>query len=120
LRNEKQIAMACNASTCESNCYRNEEQAQEKAVDSSTNPIADENNQNQNVCVKCKFNEPISATGGEDGRFCAECFRSNLYGKFRLAVTSHAMISPTDNVLVAFSGGTSSRSPPLSLSKIVN
>lgn len=101
--------MACNASTCQSNCYRNEEQAQEKAVDSSTNPIADDNNQNQNVCVKCKSNEPISASGGENGGFCADCFRSNLYGKFRLSVTSYAMISPTDNVLVAFSGGTSSR-----------
>ncbi|XP_075637002.1 cytoplasmic tRNA 2-thiolation protein 2-like [Castanea sativa] len=41
--------------------------------------------------------------------FCIECFRSNLYGKFRLAVTSHAMITPTDNVLVAFSDGPSSR-----------
>ncbi|KAF3974878.1 hypothetical protein CMV_001822 [Castanea mollissima] len=41
--------------------------------------------------------------------FCIACFRSNLYGKFRLAVTSHAMITPTDNILVAFSGGPSSR-----------
>jgi tRNA(Ile)-lysidine synthase TilS/MesJ len=32
-----------------------------------------------------------------------------IYGKFRLTVTSHAMISPSDNVLVAFSGGPSSR-----------
>ncbi|KAE8099796.1 hypothetical protein FH972_017749 [Carpinus fangiana] len=105
--------MACNASTCQSNCYRDEEQAREEAVDSSTNPIADDNNQNQSVCVKCKSNDPMSATGGDGGRLCADCFRSNLYGKFRLSVTSYAMISPTDNVLVAFSGGTSSRSLPV-------
>ncbi|KAE8099639.1 hypothetical protein FH972_017604 [Carpinus fangiana] len=59
--NEKQTAMACNASTCQSNCYRDEEQAREEAVDSSTNPIADDNNQNQSVCVKCKSIDPIVA-----------------------------------------------------------
>ncbi|KAF3592425.1 hypothetical protein DY000_02028035 [Brassica cretica] len=47
--------------------------------------------------------------GSDYGRFCADCFRSNVFGKFRLAVTSHAMITPSDNVLVAFSGGSSSR-----------
>uniref|UniRef100_A0A2N9F6E8 Cytoplasmic tRNA 2-thiolation protein 2 n=2 Tax=Fagus sylvatica TaxID=28930 RepID=A0A2N9F6E8_FAGSY len=94
--------MACNASTCQSNCYKNEEPEVVVVVeeDNSTN-------QNRNLCMKCKIKEPIS---GDEGRmFCGECFRSNLYGKFRLAITSHAMITPTDNVLVAFSGGPSSR-----------
>ncbi|MCI87390.1 cytoplasmic tRNA 2-thiolation protein 2-like, partial [Trifolium medium] len=63
-----------------------------------------------NLCIKCKLNDVVSGYGGiDDGRFCADCFRSNLFGKFRLAVTSNAMISPTDKVLVAFSGGPSSR-----------
>ncbi|KAK0594966.1 hypothetical protein LWI29_002216 [Acer saccharum] len=60
------------------------------------------------LCVKCKVNEPVSGTS-DDGRFCRECFRRNLYGKFKLAVTSNAMITPSDNLLVAFSSGSSSR-----------
>lgn len=110
--------MACNASSCQSNCHRNEEQQQEEEFGGSANSISNYNNQNLNVCVKCKSNEPISGDNAEDGRFCADCFRSNLYGKFRLAVISNAMICPTDNVLVAFSGGPSSRS--LSLPEIIN
>ncbi|KAF2289403.1 hypothetical protein GH714_035975 [Hevea brasiliensis] len=70
-------------------------------------------NGQQNLCIKCKAKPPISsasaAGGGDDARFCAECFRNILYGKFRLAVTSHSMITPSDNVLVAFSGGPASR-----------
>lgn len=61
-------------------------------------------------CLKCKVNHPLGSAGGSvAGQFCSDCFRSNLFGKFRLAVTSNGMISPTDNVLVAFSGGPSSR-----------
>ncbi|KAG2405636.1 Cytoplasmic tRNA 2-thiolation protein [Vigna angularis] len=68
----------------------------------STNPT--------NVCIKCKLNDAVSGYGGiDDGRFCADCFKTNLFGKFRFAVTSNAMITPTDKVLVAFSGGPSSR-----------
>ncbi|KAK1548799.1 hypothetical protein Q3G72_026692 [Acer saccharum] len=63
---------------------------------------------NKCLCVKCKVNEPVSGTS-DDGRFCRECFRSNLYGKFKLAVTSNAMITPSYNLLVAFSSGSSSR-----------
>lgn len=91
--------MACNSSGCESGgCYGREKDNGRKAVDVT-------------LCVKCKCNEPMTFGdgGSDDGRFCAECFRSNVYGKFRLAVTSHAMITPSDNVLVAFSGGSSSR-----------
>ncbi|CAN8328171.1 unnamed protein product [Cochlearia groenlandica] len=63
------------------------------------------------VCVKCKCNESMTFNdgGSEDGRFCADCFRNNVFAKFRLSVTTHAMITPLDNLLVAFSGGSSSR-----------
>lgn len=112
--------MACNGSNCKSNCYKDEEEigagvvgscAQAtkptKSVDAETNPIAND------LCIKCKVNDAISGYGGvDDGRFCADCFRNNLFGKFRFAVTSNAMITPTDKVLVAFSGGPSSRSFP--------
>ncbi|CAN6910772.1 unnamed protein product [Brassica oleracea] len=95
--------MACNSSGCESGgCYGREKDNGRKAVDVK---------ETVTLCVKCKCNEPMTFGdgGSDDGRFCAECFRSNVYGKFRLAVTSHAMITPSDNVLVAFSGGSSSR-----------
>ncbi|KAK0595396.1 hypothetical protein LWI29_006191 [Acer saccharum] len=61
----------------------------------------------ESLCVKCKVNEPVSGTS-DDGRFSRECFRSNLYRKFKLAVTSNAMITASDNLLVAFSSGSSS------------
>ncbi|GFP92225.1 cytoplasmic tRNA 2-thiolation protein 2 [Phtheirospermum japonicum] len=119
--------MACNSGTCQSGCHRDEYSVGE---DDQKKPSATENGDKsthvssrggdfsgRGLCLKCKVNESIAAThpavsggGGGDGvRFCADCFRSNLYGKFRLAVTSNALISPSDNVLVAFSGGSSSR-----------
>lgn len=112
--------MACggSGSGCQSDCYRNrdEEEGEEVVVPTpeaktTTSPAANDNH--QSLCIKCKANETMSFAGratGDDARFCADCFRSNLFGKFRLAVTSNAMICPTDNVLVAFSGGPSSRS----------
>ncbi|GJT05162.1 sodium/calcium exchanger NCL2-like protein [Tanacetum coccineum] len=66
------------------------------------------NNHNQITCLKCNSPEATIFTGGGGGgRFCEDCFRNNLYGNFKLVVTSNAMISPLDKVLVAFSGGAS-------------
>ncbi|KDP26051.1 hypothetical protein JCGZ_21084 [Jatropha curcas] len=109
--------MACNSSSCNSNCYKNDnvEQSLHSPRPTDRSSSYTSSNGQQNLCVKCKTNQPISATsggrggGGDDTRFCGDCFRSNLYGKFRLAVTSHAMVTPSDNVLVAFSGGPASR-----------
>lgn len=96
--------MACNSATgCQSGCYKNEF---EQDLKPATETISNSNE--QNLCVKCKANEP-TAGAGEDGKHCLDCFRSNLFGKFRLAVASNALITPADNVLVAFSGGPSSR-----------
>lgn len=96
--------MACNSATgCQSGCYKNE---LEHDLKPATETRSDSHE--QNLCVKCKANEP-TAGAGEDGKHCLDCFRSNLFGKFRLAVTSNALITPADNVLVAFSGGPCSR-----------
>lgn len=126
--------MACSSGSCESGCYKDnneaeaaEEENQHSLKNEPPNGVPTGNNgvNRHNLCIKCKSNETIAATnptpaafaaGCDGGRFCAECFRSNLFGKFKFAVTSHAMISPSDNVLVAFSGGTSSRSLSLQLS----
>ncbi|KAL6530466.1 hypothetical protein OROMI_028355 [Orobanche minor] len=119
--------MACNSGTCQSGCYGDEYSVGED--DQKRRPVIENGDDSNHVsprcgdfsgsvlCIKCKVNETIAAThpgvtgvgGGDSGRFCADCFRSNLYGKFRFAITSNAMISPSDNVLVAFSGGSSSR-----------
>ncbi|CAK9182298.1 unnamed protein product [Ilex paraguariensis] len=109
--------MACSSATCQSGCYKDTgEVEQETKKNESANGIVysgNGDNHLHNLCLKCKVNEAIVAAGGggggDGGRFCAECFRSNLFGKFRFAVTSNAMISSSDNVLVAFSGGPSSR-----------
>lgn len=103
--------MACNGTGggCESGggCYKETNNDNNQSPTQNNNST---NNNNRNTCLKCKSSEATIFTGGEGGgRFCADCFRSNLYGKFKLAVTSNAMISPLDKVLVAFSGGASSR-----------
>ncbi|KAL0428543.1 UNVERIFIED_CONTAM: Cytoplasmic tRNA 2-thiolation protein 2 [Sesamum latifolium] len=118
--------MSCNSGTCESGCHREEYSGDDVRHD---RPLVTGNYQDSNgvssrggdsnshgLCIKCKVNETIASThpsvaagGGDSIRFCADCFRSNLFGKFRFAVTSNAMISPSDNVLVAFSGGPGSR-----------
>ncbi|KAJ4842632.1 hypothetical protein Tsubulata_013323 [Turnera subulata] len=109
--------MACNSSSgCQSGgCYKNEE---DSLRDQTPTPTATGTGGGGGggVCIKCKTNPPISTTStssspldADNSRFCFDCFRSNLYGKFRLAVTSHAMISPSDNVLLAVSGGPASR-----------
>lgn len=94
--------MACNGTGCgESGCYK-DGNGVELSSETKTG--------GGKTCLKCKSTEATIFTGGDGGgRFCSDCFRSNLYGKFKLAVTSNAMISPTDKVLVAFSGGPSSR-----------
>lgn len=119
--------MACNSGTCQSGCYRDEDSVAEDGRKQHYVAAANGGGSNQassrrgdvigqGLCIKCKINENISAThpavaggSGDGGRFCFDCFRSNLYGKFRLAVTSNAMILSSDNVLVAFSGGSASR-----------
>lgn len=121
------IAMACNSGNCRSGaCDRDN---LDRVEDRSSLPQPTEANElsngssrrgNNSICVKCKVNQTMAAAGSESigefipaddvGRFCGDCFRSNIYGKFRFAVSSNALISPTDNVLVAFSGGPSSRS----------
>ncbi|XP_031478497.1 cytoplasmic tRNA 2-thiolation protein 2 [Nymphaea colorata] len=60
------------------------------------------------LCCKCK-ERPAEAKANQTEDLCGGCLRSSLFAKFKLAVTSHSMINPSDNVLVAFSGGSASR-----------
>ncbi|CAN6352189.1 unnamed protein product [Urochloa humidicola] len=60
------------------------------------------------TCGKCDGGGAVVAASGGAG-MCRECFRAHLFGKFKLAVTSNAMVRPTDAVLLAFSGGPASR-----------
>jgi hypothetical protein len=62
------------------------------------------------TCGKCDGGGAAVAVAGGVG-MCVDCFRAHLFGKFKLAVTSNAMVRPTDAVLLAFSGGPASRSP---------
>ncbi|KAH6793861.1 Adenine nucleotide alpha hydrolases-like superfamily protein [Perilla frutescens var. hirtella] len=103
--------MACNSVTCQSGCYRDQNSVHEDGREQRPLDV-----KGRGLCIKCKINETIAVThpsvaaaAGDGGRFCADCFRSNMFGKFRFAVTSNAMISPSDNVLVAYSGGSASR-----------
>lgn len=112
--------MACASKDCQSGCFRDDEdpdfKEKKKMSDGTLSSSKDLDLPNlHSFCLKCKVNETLASSGAVSGdldisRFCFDCFRGNLFGKFKLAVTSNAMISPTDNVLVAFSGGHSSRS----------
>ncbi|KAL4193035.1 hypothetical protein AMTRI_Chr06g197360 [Amborella trichopoda] len=64
---------------------------------------------NTKLCCKCQERDGV-AKANQTESLCPPCLRSSLFAKFKLAVTSHAMISPTDKLLVAFSGGPASRS----------
>jgi cytoplasmic tRNA 2-thiolation protein 2 len=66
------------------------------------------------ACGKCDGGGAAVAVAGGVG-MCAGCFRAHLFGKFKLSVTSNAMVRPTDAVLLAFSGGPASRFPHFSL-----
>ncbi|KAL5205203.1 hypothetical protein ABZP36_033412 [Zizania latifolia] len=59
-------------------------------------------------CGRCGGGAGAVAVAGGVG-LCGECFRAHLFGKFKLSVTSNAMVRPTDSVLLAFSGGPASR-----------
>lgn len=109
--------MACNGTGCQSGCYEDSNRDEDgnlskdkKLTGNDSRDGGGNHHRHQTMCLKCKATEATIFTGGDGGgRFCADCFRSNLYGKFKLAVTSNALISPTDKILVAFSGGPSSR-----------
>ncbi|KAJ1266072.1 hypothetical protein BS78_08G123000 [Paspalum vaginatum] len=60
------------------------------------------------ACGKCDGGGAAVFVAGGVG-MCVECFRAHLFGKFKLAVTSNAMVRPTDAILLAFSGGPASR-----------
>lgn len=121
------LFMACNSGICQSGCNTdgirgtdNQKSQPVAGTSELSNGGSSRGNIGSTICIKCKVNQTMAAasasefTGaysldGDVGKFCDECFRNNLYGKFRFAVTSNGLISPTDNVLVAFSGGPSSR-----------
>ncbi|CAN4118568.1 unnamed protein product [Withania somnifera] len=84
--------MACSSGTCESGCY----EPPNDVVNSRRSTEQLDNTK----CLKCKVNKTIAAnvgggggdfSGGDGGRFCVDCFRSNLFRKFRLAVTANAI-----------------------------
>lgn len=93
--------------TCQSICRRTQEDELPPPLPSGA-PEEDTQDKlgskgDQAMCPKC--GEEKQTWNG----LCLACFRSSLFSKFKLAVTSNAMISPSDKVLVAFSGGTASR-----------
>ncbi|ONK64815.1 uncharacterized protein A4U43_C07F30250 [Asparagus officinalis] len=91
---------------CQSNCSRSEDDDAANQIqieETLPNLSINGGGGGGRLCSKCGEMEQ------DYNGMCTACFRSFLFGKFKLAVTTNAMISPTDNVLVAFSGGPASR-----------
>ncbi|CAA7404241.1 unnamed protein product [Spirodela intermedia] len=96
---------------CQSECFRDREGDEEdslrtedlKRCSGSCSGDQSPANDGRGLCNKCR---EIAAVYNN---LCGACFRFSLYGKFKVAVTSNGMISPTDKVLVALSGGPASR-----------
>lgn len=101
------LAMACGQSGCGSACYAGGDGVGDAGDGWKAEAAADgvDGGGSRSLCYKCKAEEAVA------GSFCRDCFRASLFGKFKLAVTSHSMFSPSDTVLVAFSGGPASRFP---------
>lgn len=94
---------------CGSNCSRSggggDDETRNLLPEPETRSGADDDGQSRprRLCFKCGETEEAHNS------MCPPCFRASVFGKFKLAVTTNAMIAPTDNVLVAFSGGPASR-----------
>ncbi|KAG9445209.1 hypothetical protein H6P81_016549 [Aristolochia fimbriata] len=108
-----QRAMACGQSACKSNCYKEEEDGNNQEENGRISGCTTTNTDSDHtvICSKCKEKEAVVPHNNHlyHDQLCLECFRSSLFGKFKLAVTSHSMISPHDKVLIGFSGGPASR-----------
>ncbi|KAK1276625.1 Cytoplasmic tRNA 2-thiolation protein 2 [Acorus gramineus] len=104
--------MACNgSSTCQSGCFVGGDEEPENGeihIDRMSSLSVSTPKDGRTSCPKCG-EETAPQNPSPDGGLCLGCFRASLFGKFKLAVTANSMISPSDNVLVAFSGGPSSR-----------
>ncbi|KAG6542441.1 hypothetical protein Mapa_016131 [Marchantia paleacea] len=61
------------------------------------------------LCIKCKDGVPAITVGNQTEPLCASCLHVSIISKFKTAVNNHGLITPADNVLVAVSGGPSSR-----------
>ncbi|KAL2613451.1 hypothetical protein R1flu_025143 [Riccia fluitans] len=61
------------------------------------------------LCIKCKDGVPAITVGNQTEPMCASCLYVSLLSKFKTAVNNHGLITPSDNVLVAVSGGPASR-----------
>ncbi|PIA51401.1 hypothetical protein AQUCO_01100315v1 [Aquilegia coerulea] len=91
--------------TCGSSCYKDNNDGIEDSTNTFSPPSSTTLLPHMKLCYKCKEEEVINSTGG----LCGICFRNSLFAKFKQSITTHDLISSTDNILIAFSGGPSSR-----------
>ncbi|CAA6667407.1 unnamed protein product [Spirodela intermedia] len=76
---------------CQSECFRDREGDEEDSL----------RTEDLKRCSGSCSGDQSPANDGLYNNLCGACFRFSLYGKFKVAVTSNGMISPTDKVLVA-------------------
>eukprot|EP00249_Psilotum_nudum_P019407 c27239_g1_i3 orf=43-453(+) len=67
------------------------------------------------ICTKCKERR-AQVLANQTEAVCGSCLRNSLLCKFKTAINSNCLITPSDKVLLAFSGGAASRLLLFSLS----
>eukprot|EP00249_Psilotum_nudum_P019408 c27239_g1_i4 orf=43-1518(+) len=60
------------------------------------------------ICTKCKERR-AQVLANQTEAVCGSCLRNSLLCKFKTAINSNCLITPSDKVLLAFSGGAASR-----------
>jgi hypothetical protein len=96
--------MACDSATCGSSSCGSQEACCAPQKKHTGSQLV--------FCVKCKEGVVARVVANQSEPMCLGCLHASLLSKFKTAINNHSLVTPSDNVLLAFSGGPASRFVP--------
>jgi hypothetical protein len=93
--------MACDSTTCGSSSCGSQEACCAPQKKPTGSQLV--------FCVKCKEGVVARVVANQSEPMCLGCLHASLLSKFKTAINNHSLVTPSDNVLLAFSGGPASR-----------
>ncbi|CAK9279109.1 unnamed protein product [Sphagnum jensenii] len=93
--------MACDSATCGSSSCGSQEACCAPQKKPTGSQLV--------FCVKCKEGVVARVVANQSEPMCLGCLHASLLSKFKTAINNHSLVTPSDNVLLAFSGGPASR-----------